>query len=474
MLEQQYINILIFSYNGKSYIYTPETRFFWKISDSELCTNKKRFLSLKELEECCSEKKYQGIIEQINMLKKRKFIIDEKGESKKFEKKNFSFDYLVINPSNECNLDCWFCYAKNERKKENNKLEIEKSKEIIRYFADFKKKRKSETALGISLFYTSEVTLNFEYFREIVLFIEQIKKDYSFPIYYFLPSTNFFSPKQGFVDFVNEYKFLTVTLDSENEEVRKKVIDNLSKIRKEVVKHLIIPIHPMIENLVSLYSYYSKFFDYVSLRILRIESTHPQAWDKRKLSTFLKKIENLIDYLLTLKEKELLEFLKKIGPTDYILRYLNRLLSREKLFTRCPAGLTAVCVSPNSEIYPCSSLIGNEKYKLGVWSKKLNMQELDNDVVKSVEKIKECSSCPIRYVCGGPCVDWKEKQSITGNVNKIECEINFRLVELLIYFIDTVNERFPLFFDKYEKEKKVKNKINYSLDLNQFVDFFSM
>ncbi|MHA1116586.1 MAG: SPASM domain-containing protein [Candidatus Heimdallarchaeaceae archaeon] len=472
MLNLENTNILIFSYNGKSYLYTPETRFFWRISNSELCSEKKRFLSLKDLKEYYSEKEYQNILTQMGLLKKRKFIVETEKERASFDKEIVTFDHLVINPSNECNLNCWFCYARNERKKENEKLDVERAKEIIIHFADLKRKAKSETALGISFFYTSEITLNFEYFNEMVLFIEQIKNKYSFPIYYFLPSTNFFSPKQSFIDFVNKYGFLTVTLDIENEKVRRRVIDNLSLVKKNVVKHLIIPVHPNIEDLFFLYSYYSDYFDYVSLRLLRIDNNHYRAWDKRKLDSFLKRVEDLVDHLLNLNEGELLSFLKKIGPTDYISRYLNRLLSREKLITRCPAGKTALSLSPNSEIYPCSSLIGNKKFKLGEWKKNLSMKDLDNDVVKLVDLIQECSSCPIRYICGGPCVDWKEKQAVEGDVNKIECGLNIRLVELLIYFIDTVKERFPLFFDKYEKEKKVKNKINYSLDINQFVDFF--
>ena len=472
MLDIENTNILIFSYKGKFYLYTPETRFFWRISNSELCSARKRFFSLKELRECCSEKEYQNILNQIKLLKRRKFIVEAEKQKESFEKKIVTFDHLVINPLNECNLNCWFCYARNERKEVNEKLDVERTKEVIIHFADLKKKASSETALGISFFYTGEITLNFEYFNEMVMFIEQIKSKYSFPIYYFLPSTNFFSPKQNFIDFVNKYGFLTVTLDIENEKVSRTVIENLSRIKKSVVKHLIIPVYPEIEDLFSLYSYYSDYFDYVSLRILRINSNHSRAWDKRNLDSFLKRVEDLVDHLLKLNEGELLSFLKKIGPTDYISRYLNRLISREKLITRCPAGKTALSLSPNSEIYPCSSLIGNKKYKLGEWKKNLSTKDLDNDVVKFVDLIKECSSCPIRYICGGPCVDWKEKQAVEGEVNKIECELNIRLVELLIYFIDKVKERFPLFFDKYEKEKKVKNKINYSLDINQFVDFF--
>ena len=36
-----------------------------------------------------------------------------------------SFEHIVINPSTECNLNCWFCYSKDYRTKNKKKLELE-------------------------------------------------------------------------------------------------------------------------------------------------------------------------------------------------------------------------------------------------------------------------------------------------------------------------------------------------------------
>jgi radical SAM protein with 4Fe4S-binding SPASM domain len=100
-----------------------------------------------------------------------------------------------------------------------------------------------------------------------------------------------------------------------------------------------------------------------------------------------------------------------------------------------------------------------------------------NDLLneKSVFRKDECKMCSIRFYCGGPCEDWKEKLMISdfNTANSIECSLNFLILEECVFLISEIINKFPRLLQTYAKEKRIEYRLNYPLDFNKFVLFFS-
>ena len=206
---------------------------------------------------------------------------------------------------------------------------------------------------------------------------------------------------------------------------------------------------------------------------VKIDSEYP--WTLETLSNIKMEISKLFKKLLLLDDENLLSFFEKIGPTDYFARYFHRIIERQKLDERCIAGKTAFAISSVLEISPCSSLSDYEG--LSVKISDFNIQDALEKLRKEIPKYKEteCSTCYIQSYCGGPCMDWVVKLDDQNllHPNKIECDFNKHIVDETLFFISDLIEDRKTLFDLIVKEKKLRNRLNYPLDFNQFSKFFS-
>ncbi len=476
--------LYFFTVNDTLFLFLPRNRLFWKVRTVSNYDGFEWHGTIKQLSKNKELLKIIGIknfIKKLDTLERRGLIKND--EHYHSEPKNEfinEINYITINPSNTCNLDCWYCYAKKIREINHDTLSTKRVKKIIRQFADIKKINKSSNALGIALFYTGEITLNFNYFLEIYSFIEDIKDEYDFEIFLFPPSTNFISPPESFIKFVNSYGFLTVSVDITNARSIQTVKNNVKMVNKNVIKHAVIPIHAKVKNIFSLYLQFFDSFNIISLRPVRVSNSSKIPWDIENSQSFSKNIVQFINKLLELNKAELMDYLLKIGPTDYFLRYFHRLIGREKHTVRCPAGRTAIAVDSKGSFYPCSGLIQYKEYRLKKLEESLSSPNFTQEkVIKNVNFINDCKNCPIRYICGGPCIDWLKRQAdpeetdlINITTNFTECLINKTLVKAWVFFIVKVSEKYPSFIEEYTKKRKKKNRIDYNLIFTEFVEFF--
>ncbi|MCE7738242.1 MAG: hypothetical protein KAU62_04450 [Candidatus Heimdallarchaeota archaeon] len=418
----------------------------------------------------------QQLKENVELLRKMNFFVPLKGgikENNSYQSSDIT--QIYVNPSLDCNLNCWFCYAKDARKKNDSKLDFEGISKIIIPILDYKKENNFSDSIGFSIGFTEELTLNFQLFKRIKSFIYKIKNQYEFSIFLFLPSTNLMQVTEEYVDFINDYKHLTVSIDLDNKNQVNNVVQNIEKFKRDVEKNLIIPIHSKIENIYDIYSKFSNYFDYISLRPVRVKIDSEYPWTLETLSNIKMEISKLFKKLLLLDDENLLSFFEKIGPTDYFARYFHRIIERQKLDERCIAGKTAFAISSVLEISPCSSLSDYEG--LSVKISDFNIQDALEKLRKEIPNYKEteCSTCYIQSYCGGPCMDWVVKLDDQNllHPNKIECDFNKHIVDETLFFISDLIEDRKTLFDLIVKEKKLRNRLNYPLDFNQFSKFFS-
>ena len=318
-------DMYLYEVNNQFFILDPYSQMFWFVKDIE----------------------EDSLLSTVKQLKQYNFF--KKKEESKIENKDLRDDikHIVINPTFKCNLDCWYCYSRDYRHKNSKKMSLKDIRQIILFFSNHKKEMNSTEPLAISMFFTSEITLNFSLFREAEKFVNQIQNEYDFDFYLFPASTNLMNVSDEFVDFINNYGYINVSIDLENKEQVDAVQKNLSRFNSTVKKHCILPLNSRMNNLFSIYTSFMKSFDCVSMRPVRVTSNSKIPWTEKSISDFKHELVKLIENLLSLNEEDLLYFLYKLGSSDYLARYLERIISRKKYYSRCLAGKNEIAINPN-------------------------------------------------------------------------------------------------------------------------------
>jgi radical SAM protein with 4Fe4S-binding SPASM domain len=409
---------------------------------------------------------------QIESLKKFGFFSnDDKCSDENIVKVDRELDYIVFNPSNECNLLCWYCYV--DRKENNNSKYLTSDKIFmqIERFLENKKKNDSKTPIAFSLYFTGEISLNFQVFLDISRKINRMRDNYGFQISLLLPPTNLLKPTEQFVKYVNNYGYITVSVDLTNQQQINAIDKNIKLFDEGVVKHLIIPIHSKTNNIFSIYQKYLSSFHKVSTRPVRIVANSIFPWTEQNLNEFKLEIAKFVEILLSLDEKQITIFLISLGPSDYFAKFIDSILTREKKVIRCPAGRTAIALDHDLKQFPCSGLIGVREFQKDyTLAKKGSWEE---EILSSVNSDK-CSKCAIKYYCGGFCIDWefKEKKGSTLNEISSECLVNFIYFENVVYFILKLQKKYPSVLRNYIEKKGRKFRLNYNLNFDDFVKIF--
>ena len=450
MLDSERENCF-FRFNETKFLVDSYNQLIWSVGDDS------SFNFKKEMEN----------LEKINFFKTKKqddFNIDES--------KNTEINYIVINPSTSCNLSCWYCYSKEERNKNQETLSVNEICEIILKFLNSKKSRKSKDPISFSLYYNGEITLNFPEFLIVHDFVQKISSDYDFNIQLFLPPTNFYSPSVDFVEFINKYGYLNVSVDFENKKQIEAIKSNIKSIQDDVIKHCLIPVNSISKNLFQIYNKFLETFDKVSLRPVRIEKDSLYPWNKDNLKKFEIELELLVRNILSLPKDTMLQFLHSFGPSDYFIRYFDRIIERKKIIERCPAASRAVAIDSRQNIYPCSGLSGYDEYKLSI----ISDSSIDSEISKfNVYTSEKCSSCLIRFYCGGPCLDWinKENLSLMNFENSSECKVNFLYFKAASYLALYLAQNDNIILREYAKKKKKEYRLNYELNFVDFAKLFT-
>ncbi|MBY9001937.1 MAG: SPASM domain-containing protein [Candidatus Heimdallarchaeota archaeon] len=380
-------------------------------------------------------------------------------------------DYVVINPSTECNLSCWYCYVD---RKENVSIKQPSSEDIftqILQILNNMRKRGNNSSIAFSLFYTGEITLNFHTFTDIEEKLNQVRENYDFQISLLLPPTNLLTPSKNFVEYINTYGYLTVSIDLTNSMQKNQVLTNIKLFKEEVIKHAMIPIHSKVKHIYKQYIEYMNYFNKVSLRPVRISENSKFPWNDKNLDEFRLEFEKLVEKLISLEAKQIVKFLESLGPSDYFSKFVDSILTREKKIIRCPAGRTAIALDQKFNQYPCSGLIGIKDFQKNHSIKEMKKP---NNIKSFSMNSGRCSKCAIRYFCGGFCIDWefKEKRKLNSENATSECKVNFIYFVYSVYFILKIQKKHPSILRNYIEKKGKKYRLNYSLDFGNFVISF--
>jgi len=141
------------------------------------------------------------------------------------------------------------------------------------------------------------------------------------------------------------------------------------------------------------------------MKFVRLSKNHPLSFGYNNISLAYKLIDELLDYVQSsLLENELENVIFFANNNDHIGKILIRLILKKPFIYRCQAGRNKLSFSPNGDIYPCDSFIGNPNYVLGnIYDNVMNYKLINDFEFLSVINRKKCKSCWARFVCGGDC-----------------------------------------------------------------------
>ncbi|NPD87610.1 MAG: SPASM domain-containing protein [Asgard group archaeon] len=456
-------------------ILDPTSQLIWKLNGTlksleKIDEGKYTLLDFCKIIQEIDNDESREILSGLTKLNSFGFFQDKETKVKKISSNDFH--HIVINPTTECNLDCWYCYSKEFRKYNSEEISLEEMEKTILYFADRKKENQSKSPLSISLFLSSEITLNFHVFLKIKVFIEKIKSNYSFDIFLFPPPTNLMEIDQSFVDYINDYGFLTVSVDYSNSNQIQKILENVEAFDDKIIKHCIVPLHSGMNDLVEVYKRFMEVFDYVSLRPVRVGENSKFPWGTDSSQFVDNELNVLCNQLIEMEDEELIKFLLSLGPSDYFRRYIQRVISRSKLLNRCSAGIKALAVGPDSKFYPCSGFVGRKNFVLGTIKTGVNI-DLISKYQNRFDSNTLCRDCSIKYYCGGFCEDWKHVMGKKQESQQTECNINHAFFKNSSSFVIKLLEKKPYILTTFVKENGIDSKLSYPLNFDDFVSFFS-
>lgn len=106
--------------------------------------------------------------------------------------------------------------------------------------------------------------------------------------------------------------------------------------------------------------------------------------------------------------------------------------------SHCGAGINAISINPNGDVFPCVKVCTKEKKITNIFDegaikhiKENRLQILNNDLIFQKS---ECSKCEIKYFCGGGCQAEEKNQAI--------CKYNCDYFKLAIkFYCEKLGER---------------------------------
>jgi uncharacterized protein len=127
---------------------------------------------------------------------------------------------------------------------------------------------------------------------------------------------------------------------------------------------------------------------------------------------------------------------------DDVQVYVDRLRTGARTKYYCGAGQTMIIVTPGGDIYPCPSLVSLPAYRMGSLGEGLSQTLVRQFQENSVDHKGACQPCWARNLCGGGCVAqaWDVNHSLEVP-DADECRIIKAKIRGAVYFYDRVERQ---------------------------------
>ena len=339
---------------------------------------------------------------------------------------------LVLWPTGKCNLNCKYCYASVVKAK--HEMAFETAKKAVDYFKDYRLKIQ---------FAGGEPLLNFGLIEKVYEYVREMRYNASFQL-----QTNGTLITAELAKKLKQMRFsIGVSMDGLpeiNELLRGQTADLVSGMKHLSHENVTVNINSVITSqnvdkmaeLADLAMYFGNVAG-IGLDLLRIAGSAKENADELKNAT----PEQIRHGVVSLQER--CEYINKLTGMKLVVRSVSeakmRLLAKEhspesytcnKNYCFASMGRSFV-VLPDGEVYPCGSLIDDERYLMG---NILEDRQLNIIALTPAESLT-CNACKYYALCVGGC---PSRLIVNGNLtpdNSLDCvlqQVSFQIAENLL------------------------------------------
>lgn len=342
-------------------------------------------------------------IELYNSLVELGFIIKVKtDEIQKVKELIHTIDYkddeyyLIINPTMNCNFNCWYCYETHEKQSRVSDTSLDKIKLFISNIIQENKKLKRFTIQ----FFGGEPLL---YFKKTILpimkFIYQKTKKNNINLSINFTTNGYLINNEMIEHFVKyEVNGLQITFDGNKENHNKvrfvsksrgsydKIVENIKKLIKNNI-NITFRINYTKQNLVGLDKIFNDFKDLSMNERSMMMLSMNKVWEEKS--------NDLGSQVLLFKDKA-----KSFG-----FKLPDSLLS-DRVRHSCYADkLNQATINYNGDVYKCNAREFDKKTREGVLNNDgyIEWNEKRDNRMNAKLNNKSCLECKILPICGGGC-----------------------------------------------------------------------
>ncbi|MBS4535685.1 SPASM domain-containing protein [Clostridium sp. D2Q-14] len=386
------------------------------------------------------------------------------------KKREFS-SYITLHITNECNLNCTYCFEKDK-----GNFTISEDK-IIELYSFLLKNNKSDN-LEIRLF-GGEPLLKFNIIKRIINTFKDLNNHSSknFNISYNI-FTNATIINNEIIDFLKENDIQVFTSIDCNKQIHNrnridingngtydKVIKNAKLLNKNLSQRVVVrSILDTSEEEWNLVEYCCSLFDQ-GLLMYSIEFPWTTcdslyALSNEKLNIVKRKISEYCDeYINRIKRKDF----SLIGLHPFV-KYISKAINNDTTLCMysCGAGYSGLAVTAEGEIFPCHAFTNYEKFKLGNTKRGIiNKELLEVFENYGADNIKKCNTCSVKYLCMNRCpFDSFIYNGDVFSINDFRCEIQKEIIKASFYLLNEIN-KLPL---QKRVIKMITKKLFYNVD----------
>ena len=288
--------------------------------------------------------------------------------------------------TNDCNLNCRYCYEGEKQKKYI-------SKDVLDQVLEFMERVSKGEGITVTT-HGGEPLLAFQ---EIQYFIEKAKK--RFDNICFKMTTNGTLLDETKLDFIEKnYNNLSISIDGNqkghdaNRVFRDGtgsfdlVTKNYKKIKeRDIELEARMTINPY--NYMHVYEGVRHLIEMGFTRIMPIPDVFTKEWTEEMLQGFKEELKKIVDYISENRMQSKID----VGLIDTVKCKTQN--------TDCDGGITTFTIDTSGEIYPCILCNGNERYCIGNVKEGIDREKLDKIHAFDQQRITICEGCERYNYC---------------------------------------------------------------------------
>lgn len=343
---------------------------------------------------------------------------------------NLRCSRLIVNACQDCNLACKYCYAQQGTYGENIKTYM-----ILETYIKSFDFILSEFPKGVQniQFFGGEPLLNFKFIKEACEWTIGFCNKKNIEIPNFSIVTNGTILSKEIIDLFNTYHFfVTISIDGNKEvndinrvykgsNANTSVFDTIEKnvtlINQQRRFNLGVEVTIDKAN-IEQFKTNKKLLDIEKIISLNPDSIHivPAQWTN--LASQMTDKQYFIEYFDTISDMFLEKTIKNEVQLTETLNVLNKIKTKTLKKNFCGAGITDFSINVEGDIYPCFTLIGIEKFKIGnvfTYKQQNNYKNIHNLFKNtSYDNANKCLDCWASGLCH-PCIGMN--YLATGNLS---------------------------------------------------------